>query len=47
MDTVIQFLDKAVCISGNITNFGKRMNPTNLSSAMGRLGSLTFVWQLV
>ena len=49
--TQVQILNKAVCISYYANTFAKGMNPTVLSTTMGklksRLGSLTSVWQLV
>ena len=45
--TGVQILDEAVCISNGTNTLGKGMNPTILPLAMGRLGSLIFVWQLV
>ena len=47
----VQILDEAVCISYSANVLEKDMNPTILPPAkckwLGRLGSLTLVWQLV
>ena len=40
-------LDEAVCILHNTDILGKGMNLSILPPAMGWLGSLTLVWQLV
>ena len=51
MVTKVQILDKSVYISHSNNTLEKIMNPPILFIAMskewGRLGSLTFVWQLV
>ena len=49
MDTVtrVQIMDEAVCISHSANTFGKGMNPTILSSAIGKYKGSSLVWQLV
>ena len=52
MDAIIrvQILDEAVCISHSSNILGKGMNPSihpPVKDKLGRLVSLTLVWQLV